>query len=139
MNRAKLGGVSETEEWERLRHFRNALYDNLGLRQVDAVLTTPQRSTLVRLSLSAVFRRRWPSTCDALADGSIDVPALRALFVRSLPASNAAEERPVWVIDGTIWPRPPARATAERTWEYRPLPGAAAGDKLRGRRCSFRR
>src|ERR671915_253619 len=56
----------ETEAWERLRHFRNALYDNLGLRQdslfelLDAALTAPHRSTLVRLSLTAAFRRRWP-------------------------------------------------------------------------------
>jgi Transposase DDE domain len=122
--------VSKPEAWERLRQFRNALYSNLGRRQdslfelVDAVLTAPHRSTLVRLSLCSVFRRRWPSTCDALADGCIDVPALRQLFVRSLPdASSPPEERPVWVVDGTIWPRPAARATAERTWEYRPLPG----------------
>ncbi len=27
------------------------------------------------------------------------------------------------MIDGTNWPRPAARASAERTWEYRPLPG----------------
>ena len=119
----------ETEAWERLRSFRNALYDDLGLRQdslfelVDAVLTVPQRSTLVRLSLSAAFRRRWPSTCDALADGSIDVPALRQLFVRGLADSSATADRPVWVIDGTNWPRPAARASAERTWEYRPLAG----------------
>src|SRR5216684_6747728 len=31
--------------------------------------------------------------------------------------------RPLWVIDGTNWPRPAARASADRTWEYRPLPG----------------
>jgi len=41
-----------------LLRFRQELYDSLGLRQdslfelVDAVLTAPQRSTLVRLSLS---------------------------------------------------------------------------------------
>jgi hypothetical protein len=29
----------------------------------------------------------------------------------------------VWVIDGTNWPRPAARASADRTWEYRPIPG----------------
>src|SRR5690349_720132 len=75
--------VLETESWERLGHFRNALYDDLGLRQdslfelVDAALTASHRSTLVRLSLTAAFRRCWPSTCDALADGSIDVPTLR--------------------------------------------------------------
>ena len=26
-------------------------------------------------------------------------------------------------LDGTNWPRPAARTSAERTWEYRPLPG----------------
>jgi len=121
--------VLETEAWERLRHFRNELYDDLGLRQdslfelVDAALTAPHRSTLVRLSLTAVFRRRWPSTCDALADGSIDVAALRQLCARSLPDSVSVNEPPVWVIDGTNWPRPAARASIDRTWEYRPLPG----------------
>ncbi len=119
----------ETDAWERLRHFRQELYDDLGLRQdslfelLDAVLTTAQRSTLVRLSLSSAFRRRWPSTCDALADGSIDVPALRELFARELPDSATIDDRPLWVIDGTNWPRPAARASADRTWEYRPLTG----------------
>jgi hypothetical protein len=53
----------ETEAWEKLRNFRQELYDDLGLRQdslfelLDAMVTTPQRSTLVRLSLSTVFRR----------------------------------------------------------------------------------
>jgi hypothetical protein len=45
----------------------------------DAALSAPHRSTLVRLSLTTVFRRRWPSTCDALADGSIDVPGVRLM------------------------------------------------------------
>jgi Transposase DDE domain len=121
--------VLKTEAWERLRHFRNELYDDLGLRQdslfelLDAVLTTPQRSTLVRLSLAAAFRRRWPSACDALADGSVDVPALRQLFADTLPDTNSGEDRAVWIVDGTNWPRPAARASADRTWEYRPLPG----------------
>jgi hypothetical protein len=121
--------VLKTEAWEQLRQFRQELYEDLGLRQdslfelVDAVLTTPQRSTLVRLSLSAAFRRRWPSTCDALADGSVDLSAVRTLFARTLADSAMADGRPVWVIDGTNWPRPAARASGERTWEYRPLPG----------------
>ena len=112
-----------------LRHFRQALYDDLGLRQdslfelLDAMLTAPQPSTLVRHSLSTVFRRRWPSTCDALSDGSIDTGRLRGLFAQSLADSALVEGRPVWVIDGTNWPRPAARASAGRTWEYRPLPG----------------
>jgi hypothetical protein len=121
--------VLKTDAWERLGHFRQALYDDLGLRQdslfelVDAALTASHRSTLVRLSLTAAFRRGWPSTCDALADGSVGVPALRTLFASTLPDAAMVEGRPLWVIDGTNWPRPAARTSADRTWEYRPLPG----------------
>lgn len=110
-----------------LRHFRQELYDNLGHRQdslfelVDAVLTTERPTSLVRLSLSPAFRRRWPSTCDALADGSLDAPAVRRLAVRSLPLPTT--EREVWALDGTAWPRPAATTSAERTWEYRPIAG----------------
>src|SRR5262249_3998509 len=92
-----------------LRHFRQELYDDLGLRQdslfelVDAVLTAAGPTTLVRHSLSPYFRRQWPSTCDALADGSLDVPAVRRLFVQSLPPPTDGE-REVWAVDGTAWP-----------------------------------
>lgn len=119
----------ETEAWERHRHFRNELYGCLGLRQdslfelMDAALTASHRSTLVRLSLAAAFRRRWPSTCDALADGTIDVDSVRRLFARTLADAAAVDDRPLWVIDGTNWARPAARTSPERTWEYRPLPG----------------
>jgi hypothetical protein len=121
--------VLKPEALTALFHFRKELYDNLGLRQdslfelVDALLSTAQRSTLVRLSLCPSFRRRWPSTCDALADGTTDVPRLRWLFARTLPESTRIDGRPLWVIDGTNWPRPAARASGKRTWEYRPLPG----------------
>ena len=119
----------KTEELATLIRFRQELYEGLGLRQdslfelMDAALTAPQRSTLVRLSLTAVFRRRWPSTCDALADGSVHFGKLRTLFATTLADSAVVEGRAVWVIDGTNWPRPAARASADRTWEYRPLPG----------------
>jgi hypothetical protein len=111
-----------------LRSFRQELYDALGLRQdslfdlMDAVLTTPERRTLVRLSLCPCFRRRWSSTCDALADGTLDVSGLRVLFQAHAPLLVPGE-RPVWVVDGTHWPRPAAVTSPARTWEYRPLPG----------------
>jgi len=121
--------VLKPEYLATLIRFRQEVYDSLGLRQdslfelLDAALTAPQRSTLVRLSLTAAFRRLWSSTCDALADGSVDVTRLRTLFTRTLVDSAVVEGRPLWVIDGTNWPRPAARASADRTWEYRPLPG----------------
>jgi hypothetical protein len=77
--------VLETDAWERLRHLRQELHDDLGLLQdslfelLDVMLATQQRSTLVRLSLATVFRRQWSSTCDSLSDGSVDTAALRRL------------------------------------------------------------
>jgi len=120
--------VSKTQGLAPLRHFRQELYDDLGLRQdslfelVDAVLTAAGPTTLVRHSLSPYFRRQWPSTCDALADGSLDVPAVRRLFVQSLPLPTASD-REVWAVDGTAWPRPAAATSPDRTWEYRPVAG----------------
>jgi hypothetical protein len=114
----------------RLRSFREELYDDLGLRQdslfelIDAVLSTPERRTLVRLSLCPCFRRRWPSACDAPADGSVDVGSLRALFQATVPRL-APGERPLWVVDSTHWPRPAAATSPARTWDHRPLPGKA--------------
>ena len=120
--------MSKTQGLAPLRRFRQELYDDLGLRQdslfelVDAVLTATGPMTLVRHSLSPFFRRRWPSTCDALADGSLEVPALRHLFVQSLPMPTD-DAREVWAVDGTAWPRPAAATSPDRTWEYRPLAG----------------
>jgi hypothetical protein len=40
-----------------------------------------------------------------------------------LADSAVIDSRPLWVIDGTNWPRAAARTSPDRTWEYRPLPG----------------
>jgi len=123
-----LGVVIDPKVLATLRSFRQELYDDLGLRQdslfelIDAVLTAPERRTLVRLSLCPCFRRRWPSTCDALADGTLDVGGLRALFQAHVPLPGPGE-RPLWALDGTHWPRPGAATSPARTWEHRPLPG----------------
>jgi hypothetical protein len=105
-----------------LARFRAELYQSvLGMRRdalcelLDAVLSGERPTSLVRHSLSPVFRRGWSSAADALSDGSLDVAALRRLFARHTPAP-AGEERELWVLDGTIWPRPAAKASPERTW-----------------------
>jgi hypothetical protein len=110
----------------RLRTFRQQFYAGLGLRQdslfelLDSALSSPDRRTLVRLSLNSVFRRRWPSTCDALADGTLDPSALRRLFLQSLPP---VDSRPLWVIDGSHWPRPRAVTSPARTCEWHAVAG----------------
>ena len=105
-----------------LARFRAELYQSvLGVRRdalcdlLDAVLTDEQATSLVRHSLSPVFRRGWASACDALADGSLDVAALRRLFAQWTPAPLAGQ-RELWVLDGSIWPRPEAKTCPERTW-----------------------
>lgn len=103
-----------------LAHFRAELYQTFGLRRdtlhdlLDAVLTGDRVTSLVRLSLVPAFRRSWPSLFDALTDGTLDVPALRYLWARSLP-TPASDTRVLWAIDGSTWPRPEAKTSPERT------------------------
>lgn len=105
-----------------LARFRAELYHSvLGLRRdalcelLDAVLTGERAESLVRHSLRPIFRRGWASACDALSDGSLDLAALRRLFAATMPAATVAD-RLLWVLDGTIWPRPAAATSPERTW-----------------------
>jgi len=105
-----------------LARFRAELYQSvLGLRRdalfelLDAVLSGDQPTSLVRHSLRPAFRRSWASACDALSDGALDVPALQRLAAQTLPAATV-EGRVLWALDGTTWPRPEAKTSAERTW-----------------------
>ncbi|HEX2923750.1 MAG TPA: transposase [Chloroflexota bacterium] len=121
--------MDNTKAFERLDHFRRAVYDRvLGHRKdtmfelMEAVLVADRPSTMVRLSLEAPFRRRWPSAPDALSDGRIDVGELGRLVSSEL-ASETLLGRPVWALDGTVWPRPAASTSPERTWAHRTTPG----------------
>jgi DDE superfamily endonuclease len=105
-----------------LARFRAELYQSvLGLRRdalfelLEAVLTGERAESLVRSSLAPCFRRGWSSACDALSDGSLDAAALRRLFAQHMPPARV-EGRLLWVLDGTIWPRPAAKTSPERTW-----------------------
>jgi hypothetical protein len=89
---------------------------------MEAVLAGPGPATLVRLSLMAVFRRAWPSAPDALADGEVDAPGCRRL-VQTTPSESPVGGRPVWALDGTVWPRPAAGTSPERTYGHRTTPG----------------
>ena len=103
-----------------LAHFRAECYQTFGLRRdarfdlLDALLTSERVTSLIRLSLSPVFRRGWPSLFDALSDGSCDQAALQRLWVQTLPAPPP-DTRPLWALDGSTWPRPEAKTSPART------------------------
>jgi hypothetical protein len=111
-----------------LKQFRDDLYRTLGQRKdslfelVEAALTGPGPATLVRLTLAPAFRRGWASAPDALADGRLDAERCRSLVQHSL-AEQPLRGRPVWALDGTVWPRPAAATSPQRTYGHRPLPG----------------
>lgn len=111
-----------------LEQFRRTVYQTLGQRKdslfelLDAVVAGPGRATLARLSLSPRFRRRWPSAPDALAEGTVDVEQCRRL-VQAQAIEPAPGGRPVWVGDGTVWPRPAAATSPDRTYGHRTAVG----------------
>ncbi|HEX5498538.1 MAG TPA: hypothetical protein VFX03_04890, partial [Thermomicrobiales bacterium] len=107
----------------RLARFRGKLYQSvLGLRRdalfalLDAVLTDEAATSLVRHSLAACFRRGWASVCDALSEGTLQMAAWRRLVAATMPPDALIEGRRLWGLDGTIWPRPAAKTSDERTW-----------------------
>jgi hypothetical protein len=124
--------MEDTTADHTIRAFREAVYRTLGHRKdtlfelLDAALVTGGPANLVHLSLASVFRRRWPSASDALADGRVRSAPCRALMQAQLAADEAtrpASSRPVWAGDGTTWPRPAAKTSPERTWGHRSTPG----------------
>lgn len=121
--------MEQTEANQRLDSFRRAVYDLvLGHRKdtmfelMEAVLVAEGPGNLVHLSLEAVFRRCWSSAPDALSSGSLDVEELRRLIGAEL-AAEPTVGRPLWALDGTVWPRPAAVTSPERTWVHRVAPG----------------
>jgi hypothetical protein len=89
---------------------------------MEAAVASPGPGTLVRLSLAPVFRRRWPSAPDALAEGGVDADACQRL-VQTAALALPANGRPVWALDGTVWPRPAAATSPARTYGHRTSPG----------------
>lgn len=74
-----------------LTAFRQAAYDCFTQAQdalfelTDAIMLTPAANSFVELSLSPVFRRRWPSVYEAIDDAAIDQEALLRLYLAHRP------------------------------------------------------
>ncbi|MBI4582244.1 MAG: hypothetical protein HY718_21290 [Planctomycetes bacterium] len=118
-----------TEARDLLDRFRHELYRRvLGRRKATlfalmaAALVSAGPTSLVRLSLTPVFHRRWPSACDGLTAGTLDVAACQRLLAET-HAAQPVVGREIWALDGTIWPRPAAETSPERTWGHRVTPG----------------
>ncbi len=128
---AQAAGMQTTEAHQRLDPFRQEVYRAvLGHRKdslferLAAVLTSAGRMPLVRLSLAGAFRRCWSRIPDALAAGHGAVAARPTLLPPHLPAAQVGD-RPLWAVAGTIWPRPAARTSPERTYGRQPMAARA--------------
>src|SRR6476619_2568379 len=99
-----------------LRRFRAGVYGAFGARRdalfelLDAATAAGLVPSLAHLSLAAVHRRGWGSLYAALAEGSMDLPALREL-VGHHPLDDG---QPVYALDTSVWPRDDAECSPER-------------------------
>ena len=106
--------MQDTTAEPTLAQFRQAVYQSLGRRKdtlfelLEAAVVSPGPANLVHLSLAGPFRRRWPSACDALADGQVSPAGCRALLHAFL-ADPPPPGRPLWAA------RPPRPARGGRT------------------------
>jgi hypothetical protein len=104
----------------RLEEFRQVAYEYLGRAKdatfelTDAILLTRNIYSLADLSLSPVFRRKWPSVYEALQDSRPQRQKLMQLYIKQIPTL----ERPLLAGDHTNWSRPEAVTLQERTFEH---------------------
>ena len=107
---------------ETLRTFRTDLHGCFPRRADalfelgDALLAAESVGSLPHLSLQAAHRRGWGSLYDALAEGHLNVAALRTLLARHA----VPDEHPVYAIDLSVWTRCDAEASPERGFYYHP-------------------
>lgn len=109
---------------DKLKYFRQSIYYRLGNAKdalfdlMDAVLTTRSISSFVELSLSPLFRRKWPSIYKALQDAHPSRQLLMEAYAKEIPPSELI----VLAGDHTAWPRIYAKTLRERTYEHQPQP-----------------
>jgi len=93
--------------WKNWQQFREAAYKLLGTGKdavmdlMDAVLVTRSVHSFAELSMSPVFRRKWPSLYEALEDCSPQRRGLMKLYIKELPKN----ERIILAGDHTAYPR----------------------------------
>jgi hypothetical protein len=125
------GAVARYRALERLREFRQSLYECLGARAdalfelADAVLCADHAVTsLVQLSLEPEFTRGHGALYDALSAGRVDDEQLFSLLAAELPQAVDGPEARAWIaehdvidrglLDKALAGRPPGEAAQVR-------------------------
>ena len=104
----------------KLEEFRQAAHNYLGrahdvtFELTDAILLTRNAYSLADLSLSPVFRRKWPSIYEALEDSRPQRQKLMKLYINQIPQQG----RIILAGDHTAWARPNAVTLKDRTMEH---------------------
>ncbi len=107
----------------KLQNFRKEVYQLLGPAKdstfdlMDAVLVTRNVYSFAELSLSPVFRRKWPSLYEAIDDCRPKAHKLMRRYIAEIPSSTESQ-RIILVGDHTPWPRTEAPTLKDRTYEH---------------------
>lgn len=114
------------ESHDVLHSFRRSFYECLNRRGdalfdlTDALLAADAAPSPVHLSLEAPHRRGWGSFYAALNHGRIDDEAFRSLLAHHPLTGSSDDERPVYGVDVSVWPRCDAECSPERGYCYHP-------------------
>jgi hypothetical protein len=108
---------------QKLQHFRNEAYQLLrpakdaNFDLMDAVLTTRTVYSFAELSLSTVFRRKYPIIYEAIDDCRPKTNKLMQLYLNQIPRLEPGQ-RIILVGDHTPWTRTEAPTLRDRTYEH---------------------
>lgn len=124
-NRLKLLNLPKMN-LERLKRFRQEAYKLLGQAKdatmdvMDAVLVTKSVDSFAELSLSPVFRRKFPSLYEAIEDVRPQRRGLMKLYLQQIHTQKDRdkEQRIILAGDHTSWTRLYAQTLKDRTYEH---------------------
>ncbi|NWJ45235.1 MAG: transposase [Chloroflexi bacterium] len=107
-----------------LKEFRHEIYDcfeyasDALFNLADALMTESQAQSVLELTLSPNFERKWPSLYEALQMGQVNQTRFEQTMVRYAPHPFDGE-RLVLAVDATNIERPFSTTSADRGWLYK--------------------
>jgi hypothetical protein len=119
--------MSANDQLNKLIALRQDAYHCLGpardalFELTDAVMLTSSPPSLAHLSMSPVFRRRWPSLYEALQDGRPDPDALATLYSKHVgpTPTTLSVPRVILAVDHTAWSLPASPTLPGRTYQHK--------------------